>query len=881
MVVYCKMALESFLKKHQVKGGEHTHTKIGDTKLNVFGGCYFVPLERMDDFYDIYKKWTILDKNQAFLTEKQPEEGPLLIDIDFRYDISIEQRQHTKEHIVQLVQAIMRGIGRIKTVTKPLECFVMEKNNPNLLEDKTKDGIHLIVPIKMDLACKMLVRQYLLKELPTLWVDLPLINSWEDVVDESVMRGYANWQLYGSRKPGHEAYQLKYIFTCTDDIQEQFFTPEWTFDNFLKLTARNTDLPVFTLNPLIQREYDQALQSRKKQNVKLLEHSAFKSKMPFQLSTKEEVQEFMDGLMENLTKNEYRIREAYDYIMILPEEYWGDGSYSKWVRVGWALKQTDPRLFVAWIQFSAQWPSFDYSTIPDLYEKWSGFNTHKEGLTLNSIIYWCKISSPEKYKAVYEKTIDHFIKYSAINNTEYDLAMVLYQMYKDCFVCVSIKNKIWYEFCDNCWKLIDDDCNLRCNISTRMYSAYQRMGDSGGDDKKSNIAKTSELLKKTSFKNNIMKEAMEIFYDRDFYSKLNTNNFLIGCNNCVIDFKAKEARKGRHDDYISMNTKIDYHPVSHYEKECPQIIEDIKAFMAQLFPNENIRRYMWEHLASTLLGNNLNQSFNVYIGSGKNGKSKLVELMTHVLGQYKGTVPISLVTQKRTSIGNTSSEIYQLIGTRYAVMQEPSKGDVINEGIMKEITGGDPVVCRALFKDSVTFTPQFKLAVCTNNLFDIKSNDDGTWRRIRVVNFESKFTSKPYHDPEFSVDTYPHQFMLDTTLDEKFETWAPVMLSLLVEKAYVTQGKVTDCDEVLASSNRYRQSQDIYLDFIGQCIQEHKMPQPCNLKLTAVTDCFKNWYSVNHGSKVMPLKELKEYLNKKFGNYPKEGWSRLTLVENE
>jgi phage/plasmid-associated DNA primase len=176
------------------------------------------------------------------------------------------------------------------------------------------------------------------------------------------------------------------------------------------------------------------------------------------------------------------------------------------------------------------------------------------------------------------------------------------------------------------------------------------MGDLGTDDKKSSIAKTAELLKKTSFKSNIMKEAMEIFYDRDFYSKLNTQHFLIGCNNCVVDFKAKEARKGRHDDYISMNTKIDYMPLAHYQTNSPKVIEDIHAFMAQLFPNENVREYMWEHLASTLLGNNLNQSFNVYIGSGKNGKSKLVELMTRVLGQYKGTVPISMVTQKRATL---------------------------------------------------------------------------------------------------------------------------------------------------------------------------------------------------------------------------------------
>ena len=167
--------------------------------------------------------------------------------------------------------------------------------------------------------------------------------------------------------------------------------------------------------------------------------------------------------------------------------------------------------------------------------------------------------------------------------------------------------------------------------------------------------------------------------------------------------------------------------------------------MEQLFPDikndetgeidSSLRQYMWEHLASTLLGTNENQTFNIYNGSGANGKSKLVELMGMVLREYKGTVPISLVTQKRSNIGGTSSEIYNLIGTRMAVMQEPSKNDSINEGIVKELTGGDPIQCRALFQNSVTFVPQFKLVVCTNHMFEVKSNDDGTWRRLRKVDF--------------------------------------------------------------------------------------------------------------------------------------------------
>ena len=97
------------------------------------------------------------------------------------------------------------------------------------------------------------------------------------------------------------------------------------------------------------------------------------------------------------------------------------------------------------------------------------------------------------------------------------------------------------------------------------------------------------------------------------------------------------------------------------------------------------------------------------------------------------------MTEKRNNIGGTSSELIQLKGVRYAVMQEPSKGVKLNEGIMKELTGGDPLQARALFQECETFETQFKLVVCTNNLFEIESNDDGTWRRIRKCDFLSKF----------------------------------------------------------------------------------------------------------------------------------------------
>ena len=102
------MALESFLKKFYTKDSkDHNYTKIGCPKLNISGGSYVIPITDVDEFHKVYKKHVFEERKQAYLTEKQLEEGPILIDIDFRYDPAVEERIHTKEHIVDFIQYVL------------------------------------------------------------------------------------------------------------------------------------------------------------------------------------------------------------------------------------------------------------------------------------------------------------------------------------------------------------------------------------------------------------------------------------------------------------------------------------------------------------------------------------------------------------------------------------------------------------------------------------------------------------------------------------------------------------------------------------------------------------------------------------------------------
>ena len=918
---------EEYMKTHTASKGEPiTHTRIGDKEKNIYGGAYQIGSAEWKEFMRIYYQQVFINGKLEYLTEKQLiENGPIMIDIDLRYDKSITKRQHTQSHIMDAVMLYadkieeMVEIDKIKEGTK-IDVFVMEKSDVNILEDKTKDGIHIIICIKMHKAQQVMLREKVIKEIINMWDDLPITNTWEDVLDDGITRGFVNWQLYGSRKPGHQAYLIKTHYQLSRsegswEIEEKKIADFSVEKNIEKLSARCIDHPEFELKEEFIEKFEKTKETLNKKNVpssqntnkgkytlkpSLAKGLKMSGSIYDDIDSQEKLDEYVNEVLTDVDASNYKLKETHEYVMSLPETYYGPGSYNKWIRVGWALANTSPKMFFSWIKFSSQENcrdslkdsngKFNWSCIKELYNMWSGFAfDNPDGLSQRSIMYWSKNDAPEKYEKIRKETIDFFVDITIKDNTEFDIAQVLYHQYKDKFVCVSIKRDIWYEYINNRWIEIDSGSSLRKHISVEMYNIYsdkmevihESLANAADADIKARFqaafTKTAEIsltLKKTVWKNNIMREARELFYDKDFMEKLDQNPNLLCFNNYVVDFKNKTHRRGQPDDYISKCTNIDYNPYN--EVTMSRIFGEIAQFMKELFPHKELHDYMWEHLASCLIGTNKNQTFNIYYGGGRNGKSKLTELMTKALGSYKATVPITLITQKRNSIGSTSSEIVQLMGVRYAVMQEPSKGDRINEGIMKEITGGDPIQGRALFKDTITFTPQFKLVVCTNELFEDMSTDDGTWRRIRICDYQSKFLEKPYEDEKFPRSEYPYQFPLDKDIDKKFETWAPVFMAHLVKMSYELQGNVVDCRMVLSSSEKYRDGQDYLAEFAKDKLRVREGEK---VKKVVLVEEFKKWYKANYGQHNIPKgKEVHEYMDRKYGAFKLGGWSNVGLV---
>jgi P4 family phage/plasmid primase-like protien len=888
--------LDNFIRQHKHKDDETiTHTRIGNKNLHVHGGSFHIPPDELSVFYKLYNKKVFTNKEYEYLVERQIKtSGPILVDLDFRYSSDIEERQHTSEHIYNIIQLYLRKLEELLEIKDCTEfpVFIFEKPDVNTLDSITKDGIHIIFGLHLDNTGQLMLRSRVLEDMEDILSGLNLENDMESVVDICLPKGSNGFTMYGSRKPGDAAYELKYCYNVEyeggqwSDLDEVNIESVEPLDLLQMISSAKTDNMSYPLKPLYSEEYEQ----KKKQKSNHIIRSGARAKaynhfMNFsEITDQKALEEEVENLLESTNSHDYHLRETYEFTMILPAAYYTD--YDKWLTVGFALHNTDPRLFLVWMLFSSQSNKFYFSEINNNFMTWK--NMRNEGVTERSILYWAREGNPVEYEKIRVKTIDYFIEKTLDAATDHNMALVLYHKFKGHFICASIKHKIWYEFHNHKWRKIDSGTTLRSHITKTGgddYTAKVRYlqnlitdGNPNNEALQNKISKLMSIIIKmgnVDGKNRIMREAQELFYDREFFEKLDDDPYLLHFNNGIFDFNMGELRNGRPEDYISLTTKQDYVKYDPKDKDHVKYKKEITDFFGQLFTNKKLNRYMWEHLASTLIGTNENETFNIYNGVGRNGKSKLVDLMSKVLGELKGVLPVSLCTRKRGESGKASPELARLRGVRYAVMQEPSKNDKINEGLMKELTGGDTIQARALFNDPVEYKPQFKMVVCTNNLFDIESNDDGTWRRIRVCEFLSKFCkdpSKKKTDKEF-------QGISPSVLLAKFDLWVPIFTWMLIEVVKKTKGVVKDCNMVLSASKKYRGSQDYLGNFFDEAIEP---TDNYTLKIAETYNCFKDWYvNMGYGRKVPRRCELQGLLEKKLGIYPKTGWFGYHLKEPE
>ncbi len=177
-------------------------------------------------------------------------------------------------------------------------------------------------------------------------------------------------------------------------------------------------------------------------------------------------------------------------------------------------------------------------------------------------------------------------------------------------------------------------------------------------------------------------------------------------------------------------------------------------------------------------------------------------------------------------------------------------------------------MARALFKDPIYFKPQFKPFLLCNNLPNIKADDDGTWRRLKVIPFLSKFVKvSDASKKQKKNGLEPGQYWADNGLSEKIPEWKEMFMGMLVNyyRKYRKNGLIHP-KLVTQETAKYRKRCDIFQGFIGDYLDRTDDPK----NLVSVTDLYKgmrNWYKNNVDGKCPPAKDLRTYLQQRMPTF--------------
>ena len=885
-------SLQQFLDNHKADG-LWTHTSLK-------GGKYFIPDEHKDQFYDLYVE-SIADQVKQYLTEKTSDIGPLRVDFDFIYGNEVTKHLHTQDQVVSFCKAYYAEVSKYLEVPMVTDMFIMEKRKPTLdtKKNRIKSGIHIVVPsVCTHKFVEQRVRRNLLKDMGEHFKDLPVTETWEKIYDEGVVNRSVPWTIYGSRKNDVNSlpYLISYIVTFANgEVSVDTTIPPISVDLMKNLTLVRDDSYETQMTEEGKKIY--ANLNKPDGDVRISGGSAVMPRRgrPTARGDKTGSRESSPtGRIILQPLDQERKDYIKNHVMNLKDDRFND--YTQWVQVGICLHNIHPDLLDVFLDFSSQDES-KYNEA-ECINKWNLLTFRNDGDRLGegTLRYWSREDDRAEYDRIESTNVDRLVL-AACSGTEHDVACVIHAKFRDHYTCCDFGKNVWYRWAGHIWKETDRGVDLQLKLSKQIAGVFfakmqvigndmsnrnltscttEGKGDCGlceyceMEAKRSGLNQIYTKLKTTRFKDNVMKECRELFFDEDFTKKIDSNKDIIAFNNGVLELVDEfKFRDGKPEDYLSFSTGIDYDPDRNYYEY--DAWNKVDAFIKQVLPDVEVRDYFMKHLATNLVGGNTAQKFHIMTGSGSNGKSMIMNLTSTALGDYACTVPISLFTQKRKGSGNAAPEVIRLKGRRFVTMQEPDEAIALNTGLMKEITSGEKMYARDLFKSGTEFEVQAKFHLACNDKPKINTTDGGTWRRLVVINFTSKFVPKPVESYEYPMDE-TIQFLVQS------KEWATPFLNYLVHTLKHGKGlrKLPAPEKVMEYTSDYRNDNDGIAKFISDkllAIREGDEIVPVDK--TTLKRAFKQWMSDND-IRLSPS-DMEKRVEIQFGKYHKGGWTSFRL----
>lgn len=742
--------LARFLKEKQNKNKKDadriTHTRIGDAENNIFGGSYIIEGEDEVTLHNLIYTECVLGNKMEYLTEVQRKNEPATwaVDLDFRYSHDVESKQHTPDWTVLTVGKYLELMAEYHQVDNtPINIYIMEKPSVNRLPDGTltKDGIHIIFGIDVSHKIQLEIRRRMVAEWTEELGELPLTNDAEAVFDKGISKGTTNWQLLGCRKPTYDKYRVIKVIQAEQDPNDR----QW----MLAEDGLNGDLT--------REQYAEcSIRSRhhrwepNERGQAILNPPTASNKPKKAMVGGDKFQDILE-----LTR-------------LLKPTRAQSGNYEQWRNVGMAIKnvlgEEGRPLFEDWTRTFAS--ATRYSEWEAQWEHYAGQGEGK--LTAGSLHYWAREDSPVEYRRLYaeqnkvitENCVEDAFAYAMANQTDNAHAKLFVEMYNRQYVCTDYTRGVYQEFKANClWSENIGGSPIKLKLSGEYRDKFikhqeelleeLKNPDLTDEEKEATqkrvktIQENAIKLEKVNDKNNILSSIKDIIYDVDFLKDMNKEKMVLPLRGQkVLNLETLEVSDRNEGHKFNYECDFDF---------IPELSEDDETWVLRYFDDmfcqkPDTVRTVLDILKSSLIGRP-NRYIYFLTGTGRNGKSTLLNMLRKALGRAIDAIDKKVIVQAKAQ-SNTTTELEKLDKTRIAYASEfDDTQDTLNMVIIKAITGGDAIDCRALYKTNETIEPTANLFVLTNNLPKFKV-EQSTTDRIIVIPFGAVFERNADYEQE-------------------------------------------------------------------------------------------------------------------------------------
>ncbi|MCD7764166.1 MAG: phage/plasmid primase, P4 family [Lachnospiraceae bacterium] len=282
--------------------------------------------------------------------------------------------------------------------------------------------------------------------------------------------------------------------------------------------------------------------------------------------------------------------------------------------------------------------------------------------------------------------------------------------------------------------------------------------------------------------------------------QLDKDPFLLNTPDGTIDLRTGELHPHNPSDCCTKITRVSISDNG---------MDLFQAFLETITcSNKELENYLQYISGMCLLGKVYCENLIIAYGTGKNGKSTFFNLLSKVMGSYAGYLSSEVLISDGWRSKNKSPEYAELRGKRIVVVSELDEDRNLDTALVKKICSTDQIQAEKKYKDPFSFEPSHTTILCTNHLPRVKTRDNGTWRRLKVVPFHAVI------EDESEVRNYT---------DYLLEHAGGAVLKWMVEgalKFIQADYKLEEPQVVREAIFEYQSDNDWLTNFISECCEK-------------------------------------------------------------